>query len=144
LPYNVNGTTVIDDDRNITNAANASIGGSLTVSGMSDFRDRYSIITTTLGSGIVDCTLGNYFVRTLSGSETITFINPPASGNTYGLVLEIINGGAGPVTWANNPKWPCGAAPTLTTGASNTDVLVFITRDGGTTWRATLAQKDSR
>lgn len=144
MPFNVNGTTVIDDDRNITNTANASIGGSLTIDGMSDFRDRYSIITTALESSTVDCTQGNYFTRTIAADETITFTNPPTSGNTYSLILELVNAGSYTITWANTPKWPCGFAPSLSGGYSNTDILIFVTRDGGTTWRGSLSQKDSR
>jgi hypothetical protein len=143
LPYNVNGTTVIDDDRNITNAANASIGGSLTVSGMSDFRDRYSAITTAT-SNTINCIQGNYFTRTIAVNETITFINPPATGNTYGLILELANAGSFTIVWANSPKWPCGSAPILTGGYGNTDILVFSTINGGTTWRGNLVQKDSK
>ena len=55
----------------------------------------------------VDLTGGNVFKITMTGNCTFTFSNPPASGT----------------------------APTLTTTATTgTDILTFMTMDGGTTW----------
>lgn len=88
----------------------------------------------------IDCALGNYFFKTATGALSWTFINPPAVG-AFGFILELTNGGLGTQTWPASVKWPNGAAPTLT--ASGTDILVFITRDGGLTWRGSLSQRNS-
>lgn len=122
---------------------NTTIGGDLRILGKTDFQNRYSIVANAT-TNTINCIVSNYFTRTISVNETITFINPPVTGNAYGMVLELANGGAFTVTWANNPKWPSATAPTLSGNTGNVDLLVFTTRDGGTTWRGNLVQKDSR
>ena len=54
-----------------------------------------------------------------------------------GFTLKLVNGGAFAQTWPASVDWPAATAPTLT--ASGTDVLVFITCDGGTTWYGFVA-----
>jgi hypothetical protein len=93
--------------------------------------------TTTLDLGTA-----NFFAAEVSGSSSFVFANPPTSTVAAGLILELTNGGAHTVTWQSSVKWPSGTAPTLTT--SGTDVLVFITDDGGAIWRGVQSIKDSR
>lgn len=101
---------------------------------------------TALGSvsSAQTLTLSNhsYFSATAASSCTWTFSGAPASGVGFGFVLELTNGGVGTQTWPASVKWPNGVAPSLT--ASGVDVLAFITRDGGTTWRGVLSMADSR
>ena len=48
---------------------------------------------TAMAANSVDCRLGNYFTKTISGATTFTFDNPPASGVAYGFTLEVtLNG----------------------------------------------------
>ena len=75
---------------------------------------------------------GGYFYKTITGITTLTFTNPPATGQVASFTLELINGGAFAVTWPTSVKWQAGTAPTLT--AAGTDMIVFTTRDAGTTW----------
>jgi len=91
---------------------------------------------TAMAAASVDCSLGNYFTKTISGATTFTFDNPPASGVSYGFTLELTHtGGSGSITWPTpNVKWPGDAAPSLTDG--KTSLLMFVTDDGGTRWRA--------
>lgn len=89
----------------------------------------------------VDCSTGNYFIKTASGALTWTVTNVPAS-RAYSFLLELTNGGTGAQTWFSGIKWPGGTAPTLT--ASGVDMLGFITDDGGTTWRGVQLMKDSK
>lgn len=96
---------------------------------------------TTVSASAVDCSAGNYFIKTASGALTWTVTNVPAS-RAYSFLLELTNGGTGTQTWFSGIKWPGGTAPTLTT--SGVDVLGFITDDGGTTWRGAMLQKDSK
>lgn len=79
-----------------------------------------------------DMSLGNYFYKTITVANTFTTSNVPAAGNVASFTLELTNGGAATITWMTGTKWAGGAAPSLT--ASGTDILVFTTRDGGTTW----------
>ena len=76
--------------------------------------------------------LGTYFYKTITVANTFTTSNVPASGNVVSFTLELTNGGAATITWMTGTKWAGGSPPSLT--ASGTDILVFTTRDGGTTW----------
>lgn len=79
----------------------------------------------------IDCSAGNYFTKTISGSSTFTFVNAPAS-RSYAFTLELTVT-SGSATWPAAVQWPSGAAPTLST--SKTSLLMFVTDDGGTRWR---------
>jgi hypothetical protein len=109
------------------------------------FIANYSMLTSqslgsVSGSTAIDLNSGAYVQATSGGSTTWSFTNVPAS-NAVGVVLELTNGGAYAQSWGTI-KWPGGVAPTLI--ASGVDVLVFITDDGGTTWRGVLSMTDSR
>ena len=95
----------------------------------------------TVAANNVDCSLGNYFIRTTTGAISWTVSNVPTTG-AYTFLLELTNGGSNTQTWYTGTKWPGGTAPTLT--ASGVDVLGFITDDGGTNWRGVLLMKDSK
>ena len=129
------------------NAALPLTGGTLTgtlrTEGMIDIQERYSAVVTETPNTI-NCMIGNYFTRNITNNQTITFINPPASGNAYAMILRLANAGSFTITWANTPKWPSGTAPTLTGVYGNTDVLIFVTENAGGIWRGSLVQKDSR
>jgi hypothetical protein len=139
--------TALNDISNKANSALSNTGGTifgdLRILGVTDFQDRHSIVANAT-TNVINCIVSNYFTRNVTASETITFTNPPITGNAYGMVLELANGGAFTITWANNPRWPSATAPTLSGNVGNVDLLVFTTRDGGTTWRGALVQKDSR
>jgi hypothetical protein len=92
------------------------------------------------GSAELDLDVANCFYGTVTGAVNITFSNVPATGQFVFVVLEIINGGSN-VSWEASVKWPGGAAPALT--ASGTDLITLYTRDGGTTWRGTLALENT-
>lgn len=79
----------------------------------------------------INCSLGNYFTKTINGASTFTFSNAPAS-RAYSFTLELtVTSGA--ATWPAAVQWPGGTAPTLGTG--KTSLLMFVTDDGGTRWR---------
>jgi hypothetical protein len=79
----------------------------------------------------IDCSLGNYFTKSISANSTFTVSNVP-SGVVYSLILELAHT-SGTVTWWPEVVWPDGIAPTLING--RTSLLIFITDDGGTTFR---------
>ena len=93
-----------------------------------------------VSASAIDCSAGNYFTKTASGTLTWTFTNVPAS-RAFAFALALTNGGAGTQTWPAAVVWNGGTAPTLQT--SGTDILVFITSDGGTTWRGVRAWKQA-
>lgn len=94
-----------------------------------------------VSASAVDCSAGNFFTKTASGALTWTVTNVPAS-RAFAFILRLTNGGTGTQTWFSGIKWPNGTAPLLTT--SGTDVLAFLTEDGGTTWRGVALMLDSK
>ena len=80
----------------------------------------------------VDCSLGNYFTKTITGATTFTFSNAPA-GVAFGFTMEVTLNGSNALTWPAAVKWNADTAPTLTDG--KTQLFMFVTDDGGTRWR---------
>ena len=87
---------------------------------------------TSVAALNVDCSLGNYFTKTINGDSTFTVSNVPSS-RAYSFTLEVIHT-SGTITWFGGVIWPGGTAPTLTTGKVH--LFIFATDDGGTTWRS--------
>lgn len=125
MAIKVSNTTVIDDSRNVLYVASQG-----------------EAVSISTASPTMDLNSGDVFNITVTGTTSLAFSNTPASGKVKCVLLEITNGGAYTVNWPTNTKWPNGTAPTLT--SSGTDLVTFFTDDGGTNWRATLAQKDSK
>jgi hypothetical protein len=79
----------------------------------------------------IDCSLGNYFTKTINANSTFTFSSVPAS-RSYSFVLELTHT-SGTITWPASVRWPGNVTPAPLTG--NTHLFVFVTDDGGTRWR---------
>lgn len=106
---------------------------------------RVPIRTTSLGniSGntSLNASLSTHFNAIAIGAITFSLVFD--SGNPLNMVwLELTNGGAFTINWPVSVKWPEGIIPVLTT--SGVDILMFISYNGGITWRGSLMQKDSR
>ena len=106
------------------NAVNTSSNSSMSAESSS---------VTAMGANSVDCRLGNYFTKTISGATTFTFDNPPSSGVAFGFVMEVTLNGSNAITWPGTVKWPADTPPAITDG--KTQMFVFITDNGGTRWR---------
>ena len=92
----------------------------------------YSETKVAMAANAVDLSLGNVQTYTLSGSQTLTFTNPIATGNSSSFTLIVTNGGSATLTWPTSVDWAAATAPTLT--SSGVDVITFTTIDGGTIW----------
>ena len=79
---------------------------------------------------------GGAFSLTMTGNTTFTF-GGTTSGYGVGFVLQL-TGNGGTVTWPASVDWAGGTAPDAP-ASGETDLLVFWTRDGGTTWYGMLA-----
>ena len=88
---------------------------------------------TAISGTAIDCSLGNYFTKTITGATAFTFTNIPASGTEYSMTVELDLNGNNGVTWPTSVKWPADTAPTITDG--KTQLFMFVTVDGGTKWR---------
>ena len=107
-----------------------------------DYAVKGSALGNTSTLATFDLETANFFSATSTGATTWAFSNPVASGDFGGFVAELTNGGAYTQNWPAAVDWPGGEAPTLT--ASGKDILVFVTRDAGTTWHGMAASIDSK
>jgi hypothetical protein len=76
------------------------------------------------------------FSLTMTGNTTFTF-SGPNSGYSQCFVLQL-TGNGGTVTWPTSVDWAGGTAPDAP-ASGETDIYVFWTRDGGTTWYGVLS-----
>ena len=100
----------------------------------------YSETKVAMAAHAVDLSLGNVQTYTLSGTQTLTFTNPSASGKSCSFTLFLTNGGSATLNWPGAVDWPGGSPPSLT--SSGLDILVFTTLDAGTTWYGFAAGLD--
>jgi hypothetical protein len=93
----------------------------------------------------LDVTSGGVFTATLTGNATITLRYPVATGSSSFTLILTNDGTAGrTVAWSGGSfRFPGGAASlSRTTTANATDIWVFFTPDGGTTWYGNIAMKN--
>ena len=81
----------------------------------------------------VNCENGNVFALSTTGNTTFTFSNPPASGTGYGFTLKLTAGGTHTVTYPASVDWAGATAPDAP-ASGETNVIAFITHNGGSTW----------
>ena len=135
-PSSVTGTAAILGANTFTGTQNFA-DNTLQKANLLDYAETTNAIGNATGAKTIDLTLGNSVTATTTGATTWTFSNPTASDELCGFSLKLVNGGSATQTWPTTVDWPAATAPTLT--ASGTDVLVFITCDGGTTWYGFVA-----
>jgi hypothetical protein len=91
------------------------------------------------GSVTLNLANGNVFNVTLTGNTTFTFSGATAGkACSFGVYMHQDSTGGRTVTWPTSVKWPGGSAPTVSSDASATDIFVFESLDGGTTWYGSL------
>ena len=112
-------------------------GGDITGELIADsYNETYVALSGTTPT--VNCESGNVFALSTTGNTTFTFSNPPASGTAYGFMLKLTAGGTHTITYPSSVDWAGATAPDAP-ASGETDVLVFTTVDGGTTWYGALA-----
>ena len=98
--------------------------------------------TITTNTHTIDLSLSNVFDLTLANAAiTLTFSNPPASGNAYSFTLYCKQDATGSrvITWPATVKYPNASTPTMSTGANKIDIFSFFTLDGGTIYAGALS-----
>ena len=116
-------------------------GDFLSIEG-SGLAEGYTVLTGATPS--VSLSAGGSFSLTLSANTTLSFADAPATGSAgFSLKVKQDGGGSGyTVTWPASVQWPGGTAPELTATADKSDVFVFTTDDGGTSFVGLVAGKD--
>ncbi len=100
------------------------------ISGAKTFSQGPYGTASALEGSSIDLSNGTVFTKTISAATAFTFTGVP-SGKAACFTLILTNGGSASVTWPESVNW-VGGSPNLS--ASGTDILTFITPDGGTTW----------
>ena len=71
----------------------------------------------------------------ITGTGALSF---GSTGTAYGMLIKLIAGGTHTITWPASVDWAGGTAPDAP-ASGETDMLGFITHDGGTTWYGFLS-----
>lgn len=95
----------------------------------------------------IDLTTGTVFNVSLSANITSFTIDNAKSSkvSSFTLFLKQDAVGSRTITWTftgKTLKWPNNTVPTLTLSANKTDVIGFITNDGGSTWYGFLGGRN--
>lgn len=107
-----------------------NVTGSVSTQGM--FSDVVEIDLDENNNYTIDVTKSSCFTKTIS-SFTVFKFNGVPSNKASCFTLILTNGSSEyQVEWPESVKWADGTPPKLT--ENGTDVLTFITMDGGTTW----------
>ena len=141
---NTDGTLVLQTNGSTTaltlgTAQSATFAGDTSISGeliATSLNETYVALSGTTPT--VDCEAGNVFALSTTGNTTFTFSNPPTSGTGYGFILKLTAGGTHTISWPASVDWAAATAPDAP-ASGETDVLGFLTYDGGTTWYGFLA-----
>jgi len=132
--YTASGTTLsrtVIESSNSDTALNLSGNAVVFVSATeADLREER---VGSVSSGTLDLSTGTVFSDTPSSNVTYAFSNPPASGTAYGFTLTVTPSATITWTFPAAAKFPGGTAPDAP-ASGETDVLVFFTLDGGTTY----------
>ena len=104
----------------------------------------YNPITTLTDAAsiAVDFALGNNFLVTIGGNRTLAAPTNAVAGQT-GQIYVIQDGtGSRTLSYNSTYQFVSGAAPTLSTGAADVDILVYSTRSATTIDAALLKNFD--
>jgi hypothetical protein len=140
MAIKINATTVIDDSRNLTNVASATLTGTLTTVKIAE---TLVAVGNTGTAANINLASGTVFTATLTGNATLTIQNPTGVAS-FTLILTNDGTAGRTVAWAGGSfKFPGGAATlSRTTTANAIDIWVFFSPDGGTTFYGNIAMKN--
>jgi len=136
-----NGVAYLNGSKVLTTGSSMTFDGTNFSSQIKAYKEYVTANTSVATTYTVDLSTANVFALTLTGNTTFTFSNPASSGISSAFTLIITQDATGSrtATWPASVKWPNGSTPVLSTGASKTDILNFITTNGGTTYYGSLS-----
>jgi hypothetical protein len=124
-----------DEWRVVTGGAERFEINNSDVTVQSALKEKYVALSGTTPS--IDVDAGGGFSLTTSGNTTFTF-TAFTSALSCGFVLQLTAGGTHTITWPVSVDWAGGTAPDAP-ASGETDIYVFWSRDGGTTWYGVLS-----
>ena len=135
LIYDNSGT-----DTTVSVSALVGAGSANTFTATQTFNGGINVSAEAVSALDIDLSTGNYFTKSISTSSTVTFSNPPASGTVGSFILQLtLTGASTAITWPSSVYWNGDAgqtAPTLVD--ARTHLFLFVTSDGGTTYRGAV------
>lgn len=108
-----------------------TLSGDQTVDGIKTLLKNQFGVPVELESGTVDVSESAFFTKTIDADTELSFTGV-AEGKSASFTLVLENGGSHEIQWPANVQWPNGTPPDLK--ESGTDLLQFVTWDGGQTW----------
>jgi hypothetical protein len=81
----------------------------------------------------IDCSLGNYFTKSISANSTFTLAAGSVPSQVYSMTVQLTTSSAAIPTWFANVYWPDNVNPS-TTISNGVHLFMFVTNDGGTIW----------
>ena len=104
----------------------------------------YNPITTLTDAAsiVVDFALGNNFLVTIGGNRTLAAPSNAVAGQTGQIYVIQDSTGSRTLSYNSVYQFVSGAAPTLSTGAADVDILVYSTRSATTIDAALLKNFD--
>lgn len=110
---------------------------------LKDVAETAQIETGVSGAKSWDYRNGAILDLTLSGNVTSAAItNPPATSKGAAVTFILRNTSGRSFAWPPGTKWPGGSPPTLSSGATDIDEFVLITRNAGTEWLGHVGGQD--
>ncbi len=94
-------------------------------------------LNAVAGATDLDVSAADLYRAQPNGATTFAFTNVPnvvGQAVMVGLLLE--QGGAQTITWPASVRWAGGVAPVFS--GTGEDFIIFLSFDGGTTWKAAL------
>lgn len=108
-----------------------------------DIAETTQIATSVNGAISYDYRDGGILDLELSGAVTsFAITNVPVTTKAAAVTVIVRNTNGLSFAWPSGTKWPGGTPPTLSSGATDIDEFVLITRNGGSEWLGHVAGQD--
>jgi hypothetical protein len=116
--------------------ANVAVSGTISNAKLQSYSETVNTVSSIASANYtIDLSRANIYDITMGANVTFTFSNPPTSGTLKNCTIILRQGtGGNKFATFTGAKYTDGAAPVLSKGASQIDVLSFFTIDGGTSY----------
>lgn len=140
VPAQASGNAALSDLSSKVSKAGDVVSGTLVVTSQS-----YGTVGSFTGSGVITLDFGanNNHVVTLEGNSTLAAPTSASGGQAGAVVIHQDGTGSRTLAYSGGWSFAGGTAPTLTTTASGTDILVYYCSDSSTFNASTILDVQS-